>query len=282
MKTAVEVFFLTLGVLSAAFGLEGFLIPSHLIDGGVTGISMLLSKITGIELAFFLAFINLPFIVVGYHHFNRHFAIRCAISIVSLSMTLYFVDFPCITLDRLLDATFGGFFLGACIGLSIRGGGVLDGTEIMALLVSRRFPATIGDVILVFNIFIFGVAALFLNIESVLYSILTYYSASKTVDFVLHGIESYSGVLIISQKASEIRRAIVQDLGRGVTLLKGKGGYTEREQEVLFCVITRLEIPKIKSITTDLDPAAFLVVHPVSDVHGGIIKKFLTPAETHS
>lgn len=279
----VEYFCLLLGILSAGLGLKGFLIPNGLIDGGVTGISMLVSKVSGLHLAYFLIIINVPFILISYYQLGRNFAFRAFIAIIGLAAILPFLEISIITNDRLLSAIFGGFFLGAGIGLSIKGGGVLDGTEILALFISKRFPATVGDVILLFNILIFSTALFFLNSESVLYSILTYISASKTVDFLLHGIESLSGVFIISPYSPTIRYKIVNELGRGVTLLKGKGGYSEKDQDVIFCVVTRLEISKIKNIVLSTDPHSFMVVYPISDVSGGLIKKILeSRAERHA
>jgi uncharacterized membrane-anchored protein YitT (DUF2179 family) len=212
-------------------------------------------------------------VVLGYRQINRGVSIRSALAISGLALAVFTIPYPVVTHDRLLAAAFGGFFLGGGVGLSIRGGGVLDGTEIMALILSRKLPATVGDIILVFNIAIFSVAAVLLNVESALYSILTYFAASKTVDFLLHGIESYNGVIIVSAKTHEIRRGILDELGRGVTIYKGKGGFTEREQDILFCVITRLEIPRIRSLVKSIDESAFVVVHPVGDVDGGILKR---------
>jgi uncharacterized membrane-anchored protein YitT (DUF2179 family) len=176
----VEYFCLFLGIVSAGFGLKAFLIPNGLIDGGVTGISMLVSKVSGIHLAYFLILINVPFILISYYQLGRTFAFRAMIAIAGLATALPFIEINIITNDRLLCAVFGGVFLGAGIGLSIKGGGVLDGTEILALSISKRFPATVGDVILFFNILIFSTALFFLQSEAVLYSVLTYLSASKT------------------------------------------------------------------------------------------------------
>lgn len=272
---AYETLFILAGPLLAIVGLKGFLIPNGLIDGGVTGISMLLSHITGIELALFIFLINIPFIFAAYHHFNREFAYRAAFSILLLSILLPLINIPTITTDKLLDSIFGGFFLGAGIAFSIRGGGVLDGTEIMALIISRRFPATVGDSILFFNIIIFSTALAMLSPEHVFYSIITYLSASKTVDFMMHGIESYNGVMIMSAKSQQIRFNIVNDLQRGVTIIKSRGGYSEKDQEVLLCIVTRLEISNLRKLIAEHDDNAFVIVFPISDVHGGLVKKVL-------
>jgi len=262
------------GIFSAAFGLKGFLLSSRFIDGGVTGVSMLLSEVLGMPLAILILVINLPFIALGYRQIGKTFALRSALAIVGLSLCLALIKFPDVTHDKLLTAVFGGFFIGAGIGLAIRGGAVLDGTEVAALLVSRSSHLLrVGDVILILNIFIFSAAAFLLGIETALYSILTYFAASRTIDFLLHGIEQYTAVIIISEKSAEIRRAITGVLGRGVTVYKGRGGMSGAEQDNLFCVVTRLEIGRVKSAVKDIDEAAFIVVHPLADAEGGVIKK---------
>jgi len=267
------------GIFSAAFGLKGFLLSSRFIDGGVTGVSMLLSDIFHAPLSILILVINLPFVAIGYRQIGRAFAIKSVLSIAGLSLVLAFVNFPDVTPDKLLTAVFGGFFIGAGIGMAIRGGAVLDGTEIAALLVSRTSNLlNVGDVILILNIFIFLTAAFFLGVDSALYSILTYAAASKTIDFLLHGIEEYRGVTIVSVKSQEVRDAIINQLHRGVTVYKGTGGVgstgrTEEEREILYCVVTRLEISRIKNAVTEIDPSAFIAVHALSDVHGGLVKK---------
>ena len=271
---AVDIALVALGILSAAFGLKGFLLSSHFIDGGVTGVSMLVSNLTQMPLALFIPLINLPFIALGYRQIGAKFAAKSAAAIGGLALCLALVHFPDVTSDKLLTAVFGGFFIGAGIGLAIRGGAVLDGTEVAALLVSKRSSLLrVGDVILILNVFIFAAAAYFLTVETALYSILTYFAASKTVDFLLHGIEQYTAMVIVSEQSEPIRQAIIRDLARGVTLYKGRRGWTDAEQDILFCVVTRLEIGRVRSLVAEYDPAAFVVVYPLSDVHGGVIKK---------
>jgi uncharacterized membrane-anchored protein YitT (DUF2179 family) len=260
-------------------GLKRFLLSSRFIDGGVTGISMLLADLVGLRLSVWLLIVNLPFIAIGYRQIGRVFALKSALAIAGLSLCLFVVPYPDVTPDKLLTAVFGGFFIGAGIGLAIRGGGVLDGTEIAALLVSRSSHLLkVGDVILILNIVIFLTAAYFLGVESALYSILTYAAASKTVDFLLHGIEQYTAITIVSTKHADIKNAIINDLGRGVTVYKGGGGVgstgvSETEQEILYCVVTRLEIGNIIKAVRGFDPTAFITTHSVSDVEGGLIKK---------
>jgi uncharacterized membrane-anchored protein YitT (DUF2179 family) len=239
-RGAANFFLVALGILSAAFGLKGFLLSSRFIDGGVTGVSMLLSDVSGKPLALFLPLINLPFIALGYRQVGARFAAKSAAAIAGLSACVALVPFPDVTPDKLLTAVFGGFFIGAGIGLAIRGGAVLDGTEVAALLVSKRSSLLrVGDVILLLNVFIFAAAAFFLGVESALYSVLTYFAASKTVDFLLHGLEQYTAVIIVSGRSEEIRRAVIRDLARGVTLYKGRRGWTDAEQDILYCVVKK-------------------------------------------
>lgn len=271
---AVDIVLIGLGILSAAFGLKGFLLSSHFIDGGVTGVSMLVSNVSGMPLALLIPVINLPFIALGYRQVGARFAAKSAAAIAGLSLCIAFIHFPDVTADKLLTAVFGGFFIGAGIGLAIRGGAVLDGTEVAALLVSKRSSLLrVGDVILILNVFIFSAAAFFLGVETALYSILTYVAASKTVDFLLHGIEQYTAVIIMSGRSEEIRQAVIRDLARGVTIYKGRRGWTDAEQDILYCVVTRLEIGRVRSLVEEYDPSAFVLIHPLSDVHGGVVKK---------
>lgn len=274
LRHVLQTTLIVLGILSAGLGLKGFLMSSRFIDGGVTGISMLLSNVLGFPLAVLILVINLPFIALGYRQIGRSFAIKSALAIGGLSLCLAFVNYPDVTPDKLLTAVFGGFFIGAGIGLAIRGGAVLDGTEVAALLISKSSNLLkVGDVILLLNVLIFSAAAFFLGIESALYSMLTYFAASKTVDFLIHGIEEYTAVIIISDKSEEIRQEIIRYLQRGVTVYQGRGGLSNAEQDILFCVVTRLEIGRIKTVARDLDEAAFIVVHSLSDAEGGVIKR---------
>ena len=273
LRALLQIFLVVLGIFSAAFGLKGFLLSSHFIDGGVTGVSMLLANIFGLPLSLLILLINLPFIALGYRQVGAKFAIRSTLAIGGLSACLAFVHFPDVTPDKLLTAVFGGFFIGAGIGLAIRGGAVLDGTEIAALLISKSTQILrVGDVILVLNIFIFAAAAFFLGIEPALYSILTYFAASKTVDFLLHGIEEYTAIIIISEHSQAIRQAIIGFLDRSVTVYKGRGGLSDAERDILYCVVTRLEIGKVRSTVRALDPDAVMMTHPLSDAEGGLFK----------
>jgi uncharacterized membrane-anchored protein YitT (DUF2179 family) len=279
IREALNIGLILLGILSAGLGLKGFLLSSHFIDGGVTGISMLIANVLGWPLSILILVINLPFIALGYRQIGKAFAIKSILAIAGLALCLAFVKFPDVTPDKLLTAVFGGFFLGAGIGLSIRGGAVLDGTEIAALLISKSSHLLkVGDVILLLNILIFSAAAFFLGIETALYSMLTYFAASKTVDFLIHGVDEYTAVIIMSERSEEIRRIIVSDLRRGVTIYKGRGGLSDTDQDILFCVVTRLEIGKIMTAAREVDAGAFVVVHPLADAQGGVIKKLTLTA----
>jgi uncharacterized membrane-anchored protein YitT (DUF2179 family) len=274
IRELVNIGLIVLGILSAAFGLKGFLLSSHFIDGGVTGVSMLLSAVLGFPLWLLILVINVPFIALGYRQLGRKFAIKSALAIAGLAICLALVKFPDVTPDKLLTAVFGGFFIGAGIGLAMRGGAVLDGTEIAALLVSKGSPLLrVGDVILVLNIVIFGAAAFFLGVESAMYSILTYFAASRTVDFLVHGLEEYTAIIIMSPQSEEIRREIIRTLNRTVTVYNGRGGLTDQPQDILYCVVTRLEIGRVSSLTKEIDRDAFVIVQSLADASGGVLKR---------
>ncbi|MBV6479825.1 MAG: hypothetical protein HGGPFJEG_02621 [Ignavibacteria bacterium] len=277
-KNVQDIFLITLGILSASLGLKGFLIPNGFIDGGVTGISLLLSIISNVHISVFLFLINIPFLAMGYFQISRIFALKSIFAIIGLAVCLLIVNYPVITNDKLLISVFGGISLGAGIGFAIRGGAVIDGTEILSLFLSRKTSATVGDIILIINIFIFSAAAILLGPEPALYSVLTYLAASRTVDFIIEGIEEYTGVTIISEKSDSVRKAIINKLGRGVTIYKGKGGFGKRggieyDMDIIFTVITRLEVSKLNYIVNLIDENAFIVQHSIKDTIGGMIKK---------
>jgi uncharacterized membrane-anchored protein YitT (DUF2179 family) len=204
---------------------------------------------------------------------GRAFAVRSVLGISGLAASVALIPYPDVTADLVLTAVFGGFFLGAGIGFAVRGGAVLDGTEIAALLISKRADLLkVGDVILGFNVILFLVAMSLLGVDAALYSILTYVAAAKTLDYVLHGIDEYTAITIMSDASGTIRERITLDLGRGVTIYKGYGGMTGTAQDILYCVVTRLEIGKVKAIVRDLDERAFVVFHPLSGAEGGVMK----------
>ncbi len=270
-----------LGIFSASFGLKGFLIPNQFIDGGVTGISMLVSFSAKIPLSVLIFMINIPFIILAFSQISKYFAIKTLIAIAGLSLVLATVNFPVITNDKLLIAIFGGLFLGAGVGLSVRGGSVLDGTEILALYIGRKVETSIGDMILIFNVIIFGCAAFILGIEPALYSILTYLAATKTIDFLVEGVEEYTGITIISEKSTKIKRVLTIKLGRGITIYKGKrsiiGKHPDIEgvtdMDILFTIVTKLEIGKVKKLVSEVDENAFIYYFPISNAKGGVLKR---------
>ena len=270
--------FLLAGIGSAAVGLKGFLLPAEFLDGGVIGISLLVERLTGWNISVLIVLLNVPFIVIGARQVSRGFALKTAGSIAALAVALAFLPVPLLTQDKLLIAVFGGFFIGAGIGLSMRGGGVIDGTEVMALFFSKHSSLTVGDVIALFNIVIFSCAALLFSLETALYSMLTYLAASKTVDFLITGIEEYIGVTIVSEKADAVKHRIVNKLGRAVTVYRGEGGFgkmglVEEKRSILFSVVTRLEVQRLIVEIEKVDPQAFVVQHTVNDTRGGMIKK---------
>lgn len=271
-------FLIVIGIISAGFGLKGFLIPNSFIDGGVTGISLLVTELTKYPLPILIIVINIPFIIIGFTQIGKPFAIKSIVAITGLALAVSFIHYPVVTSDKLLIAVFGGFFMGAGIGFTIRGGGVLDGTEVLAIYLAKRTGLTIGDIILVFNIIIFSFAAYLLSVETALYSILTYLAASKTVDFIITGVEEYTGITIVSSHSDDIRLMIILKLGRGVTIYNGKRGFAMRGEnlyptDIIYTVITRLEIAKLQNEVNKIDPNAFIVMTTIKDTKGGMIKK---------
>ena len=281
-RSIVELLWITAGVFSAGFGLKSLLLPNNFIDGGATGISLLIAETTVLDISYVILVVNIPFITIGYLQMSRKFVIKTALAVLTLSLVLALLEFPIITEDRLLAALFGGFFLGAGIGLSVRGGCVIDGTEILALYFSRRLNISMGDIIIIINVLIFGASAWLLGTEAALYSMLAYYVASKTMDFIIQGIEEYLGLTIISIHSEEIKDAILSEMNTGVTILHGEGGYGRKESspqkiDVLYTVVTRLELLKINRIIDDTDPHAFVVIQGVRDVKGGVLKRRTMP-----
>ncbi len=266
-------FFIATGIMAAAFGLKGFLLPNMFLDGGAMGISLIIAETSIIPLSVLIVLVNLPFMIMGRYSISKQFTLRSIIAIMLLAVAVHFIPFPLVTDDKLLIAVFGGFFLGLGIGLAIRGGSVIDGTEVLAIFISRKTSMSIGDVILVFNIFIFGAAAYVFSVETSLYAMLTYLAASKTVDFVVSGIEEYVGVTVISEKSEEIKTAITEKLGRGCTVYYGKKGHSSQDTEIIYTLITRLELAKLHTEIDKIDKNAFIVMHSIKDAKGGMIKK---------
>ena len=268
--------YMILGVISATIGLKAFLLSNNFLDGGAMGVSLLINFLTNFDLSLLILIINLPFIIIGYRQISWQFAIRSTISIILLSVLVHFVELPSITSDKLLIAIFGGVFLGAGIGFSIRGGSVIDGTEVLAIYVSRRGGITVGNFIAIFNVALFLIAAFLIKLETVMFSILTYVAASKSVEFIINGIEEYIGMTIVSPQNAEIRHMITDQLHRGVTVYRAAGGYQSAHDEnrkVLFCVVTRLEVTTMLTELEKIDPNAFVVQHSIREIKGGVLKK---------
>ena len=278
LKRHIKDFILiTLGIFSAAFGFKGFLLTNHFIDGGATGISLLISALTPVPLYVLLICINIPFVLLGYKIIGKAFAIKTMLAISGLALVVAVVPFPDVTKDNLLVAVFGGFFLGAGIGLAVRGGAVIDGTEVLAIFLSRKFGTTIGDIIIFINVIIFLTAAYFLSVEIALYSMVTYFTASKTLDFIIDGIEEFTGVTIVSKHFEDLRNMITENLGHGVTVYNGESGYGKqggtKDIKIIYTVVTRLELNKLRTEVEKIDSDAFIIMSSIRDTRGGMVKK---------
>lgn len=267
------------GIIVTAIGLNGFLVPAHFFDGGVTGIALLFYAAFNFDLSIMTFVLNLPFVFASYFIVNRTFAIKALIGIVLLSISLYFVPYQEVTQDKILIAIFGGFFIGAGSGLAMRAGSVLDGTEILALYTLKRTSFTIAEIILAINIIIFSVAALVESLEAALYSILTFMVASKTIDYVVDGVDAYIGVSIISGRSEIMKHRLVNEIGRSITIYKGERGYfpgnitAKSECDIIFMVIKRLELRKLKNLVYETDPNAFVFANTIREASGGILKR---------
>lgn len=265
---------ITLGAFIMAIGLEKVLIPNHLIDGGVTGIAMMASHLTSASLGLFLFLFNLPFLYLGYKQIGKSFAISVAYGIIILSITTsLFPHGQAFTNDTLLATVLGGIMLGIGVGVTIRSGGCLDGSETLAILFNKKLPFSVGQIILFLNLFILGSAGFVFGFDRAMYSLIAYFIAFKTIDLVSEGFNQTKSIWIISDKADEIGEKIMSRLGRGITYLNGKGGYSKDDKQVIFCVISRLEEAKLKSIVEDVDPSAFLAFSNMSEIQGGNFKK---------
>ena len=272
-----EYIFIIIGVFSAGFGLKGFLLPNRFIDGGATGISLLLQNVTNLYLSCFLILVNLPFLILASKTINFKFAVRSIAAIALLVFVVHFVEYPTVTEDKLLISVFGGFFLGLGIGMSMRGGSVIDGTEVLAIHLSRKLSLTIGDILLLINILIFSFGTYILSIEIALYAIFTYLAAAKTIDFVIYGVEEYDGLTIISTKHENLRIMLIDKLHRTCTICTGKGGYEKSgdsyNKDIICTVVNRLELAILQTEIDKIDRNTFIIMGIVKDLRGGMIKK---------
>lgn len=275
----IDAVYISTGILFCGFSLKGFLIPNHFFDGGVTGISLLIHELYHWNIGFVIVLANIPFIIISGFLINKKFAIRTFVAILGLALCLHFIPYPQITSDKLLVSIFGGVFLGLGLGLVMRGGSALDGIEVLALYTGKRVSFTISEIILGINIIIFLIAALKLGLPVALYSILTYYSASRTIDFVVEGLEQYTGVTIISGESERIKEGLVLGLGRGITVYKGERGFMKDSYEfsqpvdIVFTIVTRMELIRLKNVVQKIDPKAFVYSSVIKETAGGILNR---------
>jgi len=268
------------GIILASIGLKAFLLPNGFLDGGVTGIAILLSKTIDVNMSIILILASIPFLIIGAFTISRRILIKSIISIVLLSISIDLETFPIITEDKLLIAIFGGLFLGAGIGLAIRNGSVLDGSEILGIFIFDRFGITIGKTILLFNIILFGITALIISTEVALYSILTYIVTAKVIDLVIEGFEDFVGFTIISRESKTIETAILHQMGVGATIYKGASGYgssgEQEETRIIHTVINRIDIRKIYRLLNKYDKDAFVIEFDINNVKGGVLRRYFT------
>jgi uncharacterized membrane-anchored protein YitT (DUF2179 family) len=279
LSTIQDTAYIISGILICGFALRSFLVPNQFFDGGVTGISLLIHELYHINIAYVIVTANLPFILMGIFQVNGKFAWKTLAAIVGLGLCLHFVPYPIITSDKLLVCIFGGVFMGTGVGLAIRGGCALDGIEVLALYTLKRSSFTISEIILGINVIIFSIAAFKLGIPTALYSILTYYAASRMINFVIEGLEEYTGFTIISGQSEIIKQKLVKGLGRGVTIYKGERGFLKDSFDIsypcdiIFTVVTRLEVRRLRRLVFGIDPNAFMFTSTIKEAAGGVLKK---------
>jgi len=274
-----DITYTVLGILFCGFALKGFLVPNKFFDGGVTGISLLLHELYHFNIAYVIVIVNLPFIIMGAYQVNKAFAVKTLVAVIGLGLCLLYIPYPQITSDKLLVSIFGGVFMGIGVGMAMRGGCALDGIEVLALYTGKRISFTISEIILGINIVIFLIAAFELGLPTALYSILTYYTASRTINFVIEGLEEYTGVTIISGQSQVIKEQLVMKLGRGITVYKGERGFLKESfdishpVDIVFTVVTRLEIRRMRNLIHDIDPKAFVFTSTIKEATGGVLKR---------
>lgn len=279
-ETLQDTILIVLGVLIAGFGLKGFLVPNNFVDGGITGISLLVHELNHDNfLAYYIVLFNIPFIIAGYYSVNKKFAAKTLGAVILLGLCLKFLPYPTVTHDSLLISIFGGVFLGLGIGLTMRAGCALDGIEVLALYTLKKTSFTITEIIMGMNLIIFGIAALEFGLPTALYSVLTYLAASRVIDYVIEGIQAYTGVTIISGESETIKHVLVNELGRGITVYKGERGFlpgnfeVSSECDIIFTLVTRMELRKLKNLVYETDPKAFVFANTIREASGGIIKR---------
>jgi uncharacterized membrane-anchored protein YitT (DUF2179 family) len=273
-----SIIYTSLGVGFAVIALKGFMIPNHFLDGGVTGISILIEEIFHINISFLLVAFNLPFILIGYKKISKTFSISALFAVLLLAVLMYFIEVPTVTNDKVLIAVFGGLFIGLGIGLVIRGGGVIDGLEVIAHYTHEKSGFSTSEIILSFNSLLFIGAAYEFGIETAMYSILVYFTAMKTSDYVVDGFEEFTALSIVSGEHEQVKSLIVNEFGKAITVYKGERGYLpgkfeiKNDVDIVMTIVTRLEIHRIKQAISKVDPKAFFYVQSIKEVKGGIEK----------
>lgn len=275
-KFIIRIFFITLGAFLAAFAIEGFLVPNQVIDGGIVGISMMISYLTKINLGILLFVLNIPFILLAFQLYGKMFIFQTfyAVSVFSIFVGIVGGKIGIVTHDGLLVAVFGGMILGAGVGLVLRNSGSLDGTEILAITLTKKFPVSVGEIIMFLNIFIYTCAGFIYGWEKAMYSTLTYLTASKVIDVVLQGLNEAKSIFIVSDKNLEIGSNIISQLDKSVTYIDAQGGYSHQKKKMLYCVVPRIELTKLKDIVNSIDPGAFIAIENVHEVDGKRVKKY--------
>ncbi|WP_299368216.1 YitT family protein [Winogradskyella sp.] len=268
-----------LGIVLASIGLKAFLLPNGFLDGGVTGIALLVRTFVDIKLSYLLLIFSVPFLILGFYTVSRRIVIKSIISILGLALFIHYENFETITNDKLLIAIFGGLFLGAGIGIAIRNGSVLDGSEILGVYINDQFGVSIGQVILIFNIILFGITAWVISTEVALYSILAYIVTAKVTDLTIEGFEDFIGVTIVSKKYMQIEEAIMNDLGVGMTLYKGTRGVgnsgKHEDFDIIHTIINRIDMKKMHRIINEIDEKAFIIEFDVNNVKGGVLRHYI-------
>ncbi len=280
-NTLSESFQIAIAVLLASIGLKAFLLPNGFLDGGVTGIAILISQLFNIDISLVLLIVSIPFLLLAWNTLTKKIVFKSFLSITALAVVIHFENFTSVTDDKLLIAIFGGLFLGSGIGVAIKNGAVLDGSEILGLFVNSRFGISIGKVVLLFNIILFSITAVLVSVEVSMYSILTFLVTAKVIDLMIEGFEDYVGLMIVSEKASEIETGLIKEIGVGITMYKGSKGYGRRgiqeQKEIIHTVINRIDINRTYSFVDRIDEKAFIIEFDVNNVKGGILKKYLSP-----
>lgn len=273
VKYGVRVLGLAFGALIYTLGLDVFLVPNHVIDGGVVGLALMAAQLTGISFSVFIVLLNIPFFILGYKKIGTVFTMLSLFSVICLSGWSKFIHYAPVTSDPFLSTIYGGIIIGLGVGLIIRWGGSLDGTEILAIIADKKTPFSVGEIIMFFNLFILGSSGFVFSWDSAMYSLVAYFIAYKMIDIVTNGLDEMKGLLIVTAHHDEVSRCITHDMGRAVTLLNGEGAYKREKTMVLYCVVSRLEVTKVKEAVRRVDPHSFISIFDINEAHGGLFKR---------